>query len=446
MGIMRRKIMAVALVASMAATMLVGCGGGGGNVVETTTGGGSTNNGEASVGGVVEGYESYTKRTDLTQDEITLTVWESQDGPDEFIKQAGEKFTEIYPNIKIEYVNVESTSAKDQIANDGPAGIGPDLFACANDCTGTMASTGSIASLDSINSTYVDAVKEMPEICLSGVTYDGQTWGFPVARETYTIFYNKDLISEVPSTWEELVTVAKDFNANNEGKYAIMWQAGNTYHNVFFLTSDTIKLFGPTLDDYSNGTGFNNETSIKGAQFFQSLRKDILDVDAGNLDEATTVAYFEEGKCAMIIDGSWKIGAYEEAIPNLGATTLPSLPGQNQPASNFAGIRTMYVSDYSEHKNEAAAFGEFMMCKEMQQLRYELTTTIPSRDDITIDDEVMKMFLEQLKYSFAMPPVPQIAQYWTCFNSVYTNMWNGEDCQAQIEEADEIFKTFTSMN
>lgn len=436
--------MAMALAASMAATMLVGCGGGSTNVVETTTPAGNSG-GEAAVGGVVEGYESYTKRTDLKTEDITLTVWESADGPDEFIKQAGEKFTEIYPNIKINYVNVESTSAKDQIANDGPAGIGPDLFACANDCTGTMASTGSIAALESINTTYVDSVKAMPEICVSGVTYDGQTWGFPVARETYTIFYNKDLISEVPSTWEELVTVAKDFNSKNEGKYAIMWQAGNTYHNVFFLTTDTIKLFGPTLDDYANGTGFNNETSIAGAKFFQSLRTEILDVDAGNLDEATTVAYFEEGKCAMIIDGSWKIGAYEEAIPNLGATTLPSLPGQSQPASNFAGIRTMYVSDYSDYKNEAAAFGEFMMCKEMQQLRYELTTTIPSRDDVEVDDEVMKVFLEQLKYSFAMPPVPQIAQYWTCFNSVYTNIWNGEDVEAQISEADDIFKTFTAQ-
>ncbi|MBE5926987.1 MAG: maltose ABC transporter substrate-binding protein [Lachnospiraceae bacterium] len=444
MGIMKRKIMAMALATTMAASMLVGCGGGGSDVEAVTTKAPSAD-GEASIGGVVEGYESYTKRTDLTQDEIKLTIWESQDGPDEFVKQAGEKFSEIYPNIKIEYVNVESTSAKDQIANDGPAGLGPDLFAAANDCTGTMASTGSIQPLEEINSTYADAVKKMPEICVSGVSYDSKTWGFPVARETYTVFYNKDLIDSVPTTWEELVTVAKDFNSKNEGKYALMWQAGNTYHSVFFLTSDTIKLFGPTLDDYANGTGFNNETSIAGAKFFQSLRKDILDVDAGNLDEATTVAYFEEGKCAMVIDGSWKIGAYEEAIPNLGAATLPSLPGQSQPASNFAGIRTMYVSAYSDYKNEAAAFGEFMMCKEMQQLRYELTKTIPSRDDVEIDDEVMKVFLEQLKYSFAMPPVPQIAQYWTCFNSVYTNMWNGEDCESQISEADEIFKTFTAQ-
>ena len=61
--------------------------------------------------------------------EVTLTVWESTGGPDEFIKQAGEAFTKLYPHIKINYVNVELGDSTGQIAWDGPAGVGPDLFA-----------------------------------------------------------------------------------------------------------------------------------------------------------------------------------------------------------------------------------------------------------------------------------------------------------------------------
>ena len=34
-------------------------------------------------------------------------VWESKDGPDEFIRKAGDSFHKLYPNITIEYVNVE---------------------------------------------------------------------------------------------------------------------------------------------------------------------------------------------------------------------------------------------------------------------------------------------------------------------------------------------------
>ena len=42
--------------------------------------------------------------------------------------KAGEAFTAKYPNVTIEYVNVELGDAAGQIALDGPAGVGPDLL------------------------------------------------------------------------------------------------------------------------------------------------------------------------------------------------------------------------------------------------------------------------------------------------------------------------------
>ena len=65
----------------------------------------------------------------MAQDAVTLTVWESVDGPDEWIMQAAEKYSEQHPNVTIEFVNVELQDSGSQIALDGPAGVGPDLFA-----------------------------------------------------------------------------------------------------------------------------------------------------------------------------------------------------------------------------------------------------------------------------------------------------------------------------
>ena len=39
----------------------------------------------------------YSTDDSLTKDDITLTVWESKDGPDEWIKEAGESFNALYP-------------------------------------------------------------------------------------------------------------------------------------------------------------------------------------------------------------------------------------------------------------------------------------------------------------------------------------------------------------
>ncbi|MBR6912590.1 MAG: maltose ABC transporter substrate-binding protein, partial [Treponema sp.] len=38
---------------------------------------------------------------------ITLVVWESTNGPDEFIKEAGRIYEKTHPKIKIKFVNVE---------------------------------------------------------------------------------------------------------------------------------------------------------------------------------------------------------------------------------------------------------------------------------------------------------------------------------------------------
>ena len=75
---------------------------------------------------------------------VTLTVWESTNGPDEFIRKAGEAYTKTHPNVTIKYVNVELGDAVTQIALDGPAGVGPDLFAAPHDRLGSLVSGGHV--------------------------------------------------------------------------------------------------------------------------------------------------------------------------------------------------------------------------------------------------------------------------------------------------------------
>ena len=75
---------------------------------------------------------------------VVLTVWESTNGPDEFIKKAGEAYTKTHPNVTIKYVNVELGDAVTQIALDGPAGVGPDLFAAPHDRLGSLVSGGHV--------------------------------------------------------------------------------------------------------------------------------------------------------------------------------------------------------------------------------------------------------------------------------------------------------------
>lgn len=412
---MRKKLLAISMVAAMLAGTLTGCGGNGSN--DSTTA--ANNSGSDDAG-----------QAELTTDDITLKVWESTEGPDEFIRQAGEKFTEIYPNITIEYVNVEVGDSTTQIALDGPAGVGADVFAAPHDKLGELVSGGHVlptADADDVSSRVLAS-------CADAVRYDGTMYGYPVSAETYALFYNKDLIDEadVPTTWEEVKEYA---TANTgDGKYGFLMDVGNGYYTIIFTTSDDNRLFGADGTDKEN-TNINSDASIEGMEFFQSMR-DAINVPAADLTTSVCDSAFASGNVAMYITGLWNTTVFEDANVDFGVTTLPSLPGNDTPAASFSGTRVMFVSAYTDYPAEAAAFADFLTSEEMQQLRFELTGSLPSID-CEIDSPYAAGFLEQLNYAFPMPSIPEMSAYWDAMNAASANVWDGADVKTELNSCND---------
>lgn len=92
---MKKRILALMLAVVMIVS-LASCTPAG-NGTETTNAAGSTKVGET------------TKAAETTKstEKVELVVWESVDGPDKWIEQAGAAFTAQNPNITIKFVNVE---------------------------------------------------------------------------------------------------------------------------------------------------------------------------------------------------------------------------------------------------------------------------------------------------------------------------------------------------
>ncbi|WP_304221386.1 maltose ABC transporter substrate-binding protein [Gracilinema caldarium] len=360
--------------------------------------------------------------------DVTLTVWESTNGPDEFIKQAGVAFTQRYPKIKIKYVNVELGDAAGQIALDGPAGVGPDVFAAPHDKLGELVSGGHI--LPTKNPEPIK--KQVLSSCATALTYNGKMYGYPVSAETYALFYNRALIkdNEVPKTWEELVSFAKKFNSANPGKYAFIMDVGNAYYTIIFTTSDGNRLFGPSGTDITK-TNINSDKSIKGMKFFQSLRT-ILNVPAADLTTSVADTAFSSGKAAMYITGLWNVVPFKNANIDFGVAPLPSLPGDKTPAASFSGTRAMFVSAYSDHPEEANLFAEFLVSPEMQQLRFKITGALPAINTKE-DSPYMAGFLKQLDYAFPMPSIPQMSAYWEAMGNASKNIWDGADVKKELD-------------
>ena len=359
---------------------------------------------------------------------VVLTVWESTNGPDEFIKKAGEAYTKTHPNVTIKYVNVELGDAVTQIALDGPAGVGPDLFAAPHDRLGSLVSGGHVlptANADSVRSVILGS-------CASALTYEGKMYGYPVSAETYALFYNKNLINEkdVPTTWEGLAEWSKKFNASNPGKYGFVMDVGSGYYTIVFTTADGNRLFGPSGTDTTN-TNINSAASVKGMKFFQSMRS-ALDVPAADLDTSTADAAFQSGTAAMHITGLWNVVPFEEAGIDFGVTTLPALPGDKNPCASFSGTRAMFVSAYSDHPDEANDFAAFLLTPEMQKLRFDCTGTVPSIS-VEVSSPYLEGFMKQLQFAFPMPSIPEMGMYWEAMNNASKNIWDGADVKAELD-------------
>ena len=361
-------------------------------------------------------------------EKVELVVWESNNGPDAFIQQAGEAFTAEHPNITVKYINVELGDSCSQIALDGPAGVGPDLFAAPHDKLGELVSGGHV--LPTADAAAMK--KKVLGACSTALTYDGKMYGYPVSAETYALFYNKALISDadVPKTWSDLDAFAKKFNAANPGKYGFIMDVGNGYYTIIFTTSEGNRLFGPSGTDTSN-TNINSPASVKGMKFFQGLRG-ALDVPSADLTTSVCDAAFAAGAAAMHITGLWNIVPFKDAGIDFSVAPLPSLPGNSTPSASFSGTRAMFVSAYSDHPEEAAMFAEFLVSDKMQQLRFEITGALPSIST-EVSSPYMAGFLAQLDYAFPMPSIPEMGAYWEAMNNASKNIWDGADVQTELD-------------
>lgn len=389
---------------------------------------------------VDEGGQSY-EGIPLTDEDITLVVWESTSGADEFIIQAGKAFTAKYPNIKIEFVNVELGDSSGQIALDGPAGVGPDLFAAPNNTAGTMVSSGLI--LESPAQEYLKT--KLTSGIQNAITYNGKMYGVPIASEGYAVFYNRALISdeEVPTTFEELVEWCEKFNAENPDKSGFLMSVVDAYYSIIFCTQTPDKrIFGEFGDD-PTVTHLNDEANVKSFAWMVENLRPVMDFAAADINQSTLQDRFVKGNAAMFVTGLWDVPVFQDAGIDFGVTTFPTLPGTDIIPEVFSSARVMYTSAFSTHVNEANAFALFLVSDEMQQLRYEICGSAPTTT-VKVESDYITGFAKQMGYSYPCPVLPEFNAFWEAMGNASANIWDCTETgdalidfiQAELDAAD----------
>ena len=361
--------------------------------------------------------------TDLQPEEgAELLVWESE-GPElEWLKEIAEEFESKY-GIKVNIEAVGAVDAEERLAQDGPAGVGADIFAAPHDHLGSLIAAGLVQP----NTNTGERIKnEFMDAAYSAVEYQGTVYGYPTAIETYALFYNKDVFPEAPKTYDEIIAKAEEFNDPNTNKYVFMWDIQNAYYSHSFIANGGGYVFGQGGTD-KNDIGLDNEGAIVGAKDMLKL-KDILPVNSSDSTTQIIEGLFDEGKVGAIIDGPWAVQGRKDAGLNFGVAPLPKMSnGEQQPS--FSGIRVLWVSAYTKYPNAAKLFLDFVISDEALLRRFELTSQIPpvkalAEANEIKNDEFVVPFLEQAEYAVPMPSIPQVQYMWDPYGAAFGSMWN----------------------
>ena len=338
------------------------------------------------------------------------------------MQEMAEAFEAEY-GVPVTVEEVSHTDTGGRLAQDGPAGVGADVIAAPHDHTGNLVASGLV-----VENAFAERMhSDMIESAVAAVSLDGVVYGYPRAIETYALYYNKDILPEPPATYAELLEWGKSFTDVNDNKYAFFMEAGNAYYVQSFLAGGGGYVFGNGGTDATD-VGLDSEGAIAGVKQWLAL-KELLPIAAADANWATEMGLFGEGKVATMINGPWALSDVRASGVNYGVAKLPAL--EEGAARPFSGVRSLFVSAYSEYPNAAQLFANFYTSDENLVKRYEKTGQIPTHkaasemEALKTDADAMA-FSEQAQDAIAMPVIPEVQLFWGPMGAMYQSIWNGE--------------------
>lgn len=190
-----------------------------------------------------------------------LVVWINGDKGFNGLQAVGDKFAE---ELGVEVVVEHPDAVTDKFQQSAATGDGPDIFIWAHDRFGEWAAAGLIAPVEP-SAEIRDGIFDFT---WDAVTFDGKTWGYPMAVEAVGLIYNKDLVSNPPATFEEIASLELP-----DGVAPILWDYNNTYFTFPLLMANGGYAFQKDASGSfdATDTGVNNEGAKKGAVCCASL-------------------------------------------------------------------------------------------------------------------------------------------------------------------------------
>lgn len=373
-----------------------------------------------------------------SKEDSKLVIWTNMSVEADTIQQYATEWGE-QNGYEVEVIH-QSPSVQ-QFAQAVKSSSGPDaVVGIPNDQLADYVNAGLAAEVP--QSLYTDS--DFSDAAIQACYVDGKRYAAPLSVETTALFYNTEMVSEVPATWEELVGQAID----NGG---VQFDATSIYYDLGF-----VRACGGYIFDYKDGAydtgniGLANDGAIEAYEFINDLcnQYNLLTADV-TADIARS--NFQNGKCAYYIGGPWDIDGFTSAGTPFAISKMPTFNGQAFVTP--VGTQVSFVSNSSDKQEQAWNFIQYLINNGALGM-YESGDRIPAKiADQQLDEiqsnEYTQAFIAQIQDGEPMPTVSEMGQLWTIHTNNIRSMWSGEQTPQeaaanmviQLEEAIELMNS-----
>ena len=365
--------------------------------------------------------------TEAPAQPVTITVWDYY-GEATPVLPLIEPFMAAHPNITIKYEALDWDTTLEKLNVVLTGGTPPDVVTVDMTWIPRFASLGAFADLMPISGGMLNGVawdQAYTPGALKAITYNNQIIAALYDFDVYALYYRSDLFEQkglqVPTTWDELMTVAK---ALHEGDLYYYEYDADTFHGSQWIYENG----GTLLTPDNKSVVFNSPEAVGGITFYASLLKEGVAIDWTS-DQGERIQGVKDGRIAMFSDGPYYMGIMKSAAPEMAGQWRVALhPFGKQPGSYLGGTG-LAIPASSTQKDAAWEFVQYAMQVENQIGVYKLAGAAPaltaalSSPDVNVEDpyfggeKAFAIFLQTMETAIPFPYVG----VWSDIDDAFTN-------------------------
>lgn len=345
-----------------------------------------------------------------------LTIW-ADDTRSPIFREIGATYTDA-TGIQVEVVEMPMEDIREQCIIAAPVGAGPDIIVGAHDWIGKLVVNGTIVSLEMPEEVLV----QFDTVTIEAMSFGGKLYVVPYAREGVALLYNKDLVPEPPTTWDELLQIARELTDPTVPQYGFIVEYPFPYNCFGILSALGGYVFGENPDGSLNlcDIGLDNVGAILGAELIDWLIEEGL--MPAEVPWETMTGLLSEGRAGMVITGPWSIPIAKGGGVDVGVTPIPLICGQ--PPRPFVGVPGVMVSAYSPNMVivQDFLFNHFITKETMLTMYHydpRIPAYLPAYEEVA-GDPILRGFAESITNGISLPNIPEMSVVWSIWADAMT--------------------------